>query len=756
MFSPVTLLVGTVLALGGILGLGVAYVAFRHRDHPAAEPLAKMAGFTGLSAFCFATLTLAATLPIARSVLAAGIALLVFPIGYFLLFVFAYTGRSEWATRRRRRIIVGFFGVLGSLSVFDALVVHTMTVETVNGLTYPVLYGGGPLYLALLVIVYAAVLVGFVLLGQFLISPRNMYRTQTALIIVAIGTTVTGSVVFEAGFGPHPGLNLTAVFYTVETMLIALALFRYEFLNVEPLAPEIVLEEMDDPVLVLDETDTLIDANPAARALFDSPHPVGAPVNDLLPGLLGAAARDAEYVLPGAESRSGRLDVYDLNAAPVTDQYDRDRGTVIVFRDITLQKQREQTLERLQSVSQRFLTAETVDDVLDIAVSTADDVLDCPYSGAMVYDDDAGVLRPAVWTEALTAAFDGEWSDDQRVVSPGESDVWQVFESGEPVLGEPLKTDPGTEFPFAIGSSLLYPLGEHGVLGISAGPDRDGFSDDDRRFASTLASTTENALDRVDKEQQLRESRELLATRNEQIEFFNGVLRHDLLNGMQVIQANLDALSATLDEQAAERADVIDSWVEDIVTLTRNVRGVSRAIARAERTDLEPVETGVALRRTIEKIRNGHDSVTVDVGVDLDRLPAVVADEFLPSVFENLLLNAIEHNDRAHTEITVDGSVDEDRLQIRISDNGPGIDDDLKERLFEQSVTSEQSGSIGFGLYFVRMMIDQYNGDAWFEDRVEAGPEDAADASDDQQRGTVAVLELPAVGTTAQQVESND
>jgi signal transduction histidine kinase len=192
------------------------------------------------------------------------------------------------------------------------------------------------------------------------------------------------------------------------------------------------------------------------------------------------------------------------------------------------------------------------------------------------------------------------------------------------------------------------------------------------------------------------------------------------------------------------------------MTLTQNVRRVTTAVTGTRDVEPVPVDIGRALREKVAKIRNRHDAVTVDVVAGLDALPLVRADQFLPEVFENLLGNAVEHNDRDHTHITVDGAVDGERVRLWIGDNGPGIDDDLKERLFEQSVTSEQSGSIGFGLYFVRMMIDQYNGDAWFEDRVETGPEDTADASDDQQRGTVAVLELPAVGTTAQQVESND
>ena len=45
-------------------------------------------------------------------------------------------------------------------------------------------------------------------------------------------------------------------------------------------------------------------------------------------------------------------------------------------------------------------------------------------------------------------------------------------------------------------------------------------------------------------------------------------------------------------------------------------------------------------------------------------------------------------------------------------------------------MTSEGTGSVGFGLHFVRVMMDRYDGDAWFEDR------------EDGQRGAVAVLQF--------------
>jgi len=734
MVFSITALVGGVLAIGGVVGLGVAYIALRHRDHPAARPLAGIAGPPGLAGLGYAALTVVPDSLATGAVLAVTTGLMVVTVGYFPIFVVAYTGRDEWLTPRRRRTILGYFGLLAVVSVVDILG-QPVVVETVNGLTFPVLPNRteGVVFVVAAVSAYAAVFVGTGLLARFLISSRNMYRKQTALIFGAIFLTVVGGVVYEAGFSFHPGLNLNSVLYSVEAVLIALALFRYEFLNVEPLAPDIVLERMDDPVFVLDDDSQVVDTNPAACELVSTSDPVGRSIEELLPGLLDAASADREFVppvgdSPAARSDGGAVEVYDCNAAPIADQYDRDRGTVVVLRDVSVQKQRQRTLERLQETTQQFLAAETATEVCEIAVTAADELLEYPYSGAMLYDEEADMLRSAAFADPLEQAYADAGipeEDADLTVDSGETDIWQVFESGEPMRGEPIDTDTA-DIPIDIGGSLLYPLGEWGVLGISAGPDHGEFSDDDRQFVEILASTTENALERVAKEQELRESRELLSTRNDQIEFFNSVLRHDLLNGMQILRGHTDMLAESVDEELRPHVEVIDDYSSDIVDLTRNVRAVTSSVDEDSST-LEPVDPGALLEETVSKIRSSHDDVTVTV--DLDSLPRVRGNEFLAAVFENLLGNAIEHNDSDHIEIGVDAVVEREMVTVRIADNGPGIGDDAKQTVFQRSTTSEDTGSIGFGLYFVRVMVEQYGGDVWFEDR-------------DDRRGAVAVVEL--------------
>ena len=118
-------------------------------------------------------------------------------------------------------------------------------------------------------------------------------------------------------------------------------------------------------------------------------------------------------------------------------------------------------------------------------------------------------------------------------------------------------------------------------------------------------------------------------------------------------------------------------------------------------------------------------SVTLDGEEDV----VVRANRLLGQVFENLLTNAVEHNDEDSPTIRVTTDVSDGMVRVAIADDGPGIPPEDRETVFDPEVTSDPSETYGFGLYFVRTMVETYGGDVWFEES-ELG-------------GAKAVVELP-------------
>ena len=77
---------------------------------------------------------------------------------------------------------------------------------------------------------------------------------------------------------------------------------------------------------------------------------------------------------------------------------------------------------------------------------------------------------------------------------------------------------------------------------------------------------------------------------------------------------------------------------------------------------------------------------------------------------DNLVLNAIQ-NTSAGGSIVLSARRANDRLCLRVSDTGPGVPEELRERLFEPFVTGRADGT-GLGLAIVREIARAHGGDA--------------------------------------------
>jgi PAS domain S-box-containing protein len=100
----------------------------------------------------------------------------------------------------------------------------------------------------------------------------------------------------------------------------------------------------------------------------------------------------------------------------------------------------------------------------------------------------------------------------------------------------------------------------------------------------------------------------------------------------------------------------------------------------------------------------------------------IAANELLYDVFANLVSNAIKHTgDCADIAISLEvtGEKGNRYCLVTVEDNGPGIPDGLKGRIFNRMLKgTDKAKGIGLGLYLVRTLVDTYGGRVWVEDRV--------------------------------------
>lgn len=105
----------------------------------------------------------------------------------------------------------------------------------------------------------------------------------------------------------------------------------------------------------------------------------------------------------------------------------------------------------------------------------------------------------------------------------------------------------------------------------------------------------------------------------------------------------------------------------------------------------------------------------IDEDSSLSRLPAHMSSEDIVSVVGNLIENSLDEVENDGTgEIFVRINQDDEMLSIKVRDNGPGIKEELREKIFEQGFTTKE-GQRGHGMYIVKKIIDDAGGTVSFK-----------------------------------------
>jgi PAS domain S-box-containing protein len=224
---------------------------------------------------------------------------------------------------------------------------------------------------------------------------------------------------------------------------------------------------------------------------------------------------------------------------------------------------------------------------------------------------------------------------------------------------------------------------------------------DDEGELQGFLKVTRDMTERREREQQLEHERERL-------EFVNRIIRHNLLNGMNVVEARANILEGHVDDEVAPHLTTIQERVEDMTDLIETMRTFMKAIVEGEEHESEPTPLGDVLAAEVSKADRAYDDATFEH----DELPdvPVLADDLLPEVFENLLTNAVQHNEGPAARVHVETEVDDDEAVVHVLDDGPGIDESVMAHVFEKGQKGFESPGTGFGLYLVHEIVDSYGG----------------------------------------------
>ncbi|MEW6179589.1 MAG: ATP-binding protein [Chloroflexota bacterium] len=222
--------------------------------------------------------------------------------------------------------------------------------------------------------------------------------------------------------------------------------------------------------------------------------------------------------------------------------------------------------------------------------------------------------------------------------------------------------------------------------------------------------------DITEHEQILAQSRQL-----EQRAFlgeFMGVFAHEVLNPINNISTGLQILSRRLGSEHSLQ-DLIQRMENDCERLHHQMEAL-KSYAKPYEPKQGLVDVKQLLQGILDRWRPRMERLNIQhVYQPAEKLPPVKGDwRALDQVFNNLISNAIdamrESGGVLSVKITLSNQVSSHpHLEIAVSDSGPGIPDDIREKIFEPFVTTKSSGT-GLGLSITKRIVTAHRGSITF------------------------------------------
>ncbi|WP_424356724.1 PocR ligand-binding domain-containing protein [Methanocella sp. MCL-LM] len=218
-----------------------------------------------------------------------------------------------------------------------------------------------------------------------------------------------------------------------------------------------------------------------------------------------------------------------------------------------------------------------------------------------------------------------------------------------------------------------------------------------------------------------KEAEEEIQKARMQAELYLDLMGHDITNINMIVLGYLELARNTTQENR-EHVESLDKSSEVLQRSTRLIQNV-RTLQKLQ--DIVVPTEPVDVCQVLQEIRQEYGSIpgkTVDLNLNGLKCCTVRANYLLNEVFANLVSNAIKHT-RGPADIRIDlGIVEENGekyCRVRVIDNGPGIPEDFKKKIFNRMLKgTDKAKGMGLGLYLVKSLVDSYHGKVWVEDRV--------------------------------------
>jgi two-component system sensor histidine kinase PilS (NtrC family) len=220
----------------------------------------------------------------------------------------------------------------------------------------------------------------------------------------------------------------------------------------------------------------------------------------------------------------------------------------------------------------------------------------------------------------------------------------------------------------------------------------------------------------------------LRAERLEAVAALSASLAHEIRNPLAAIRSAVEQLARSVDEDDEDEQTLARLVMRESERLNR-LLSEFLDFSRVRATNYEQLDLLEAVREAARVVGERPDAKGVEITVAGESVEFEADADLLHRMASNLILNAVQALDgRGLVAVTVSraapgeapASLGDEAVKVVIRDNGPGIPDPVRERLFEPFVSGRQGGT-GLGLAIVQRAVAAHGGIILVDSALRAG-----------------------------------
>jgi PAS domain S-box-containing protein len=254
-----------------------------------------------------------------------------------------------------------------------------------------------------------------------------------------------------------------------------------------------------------------------------------------------------------------------------------------------------------------------------------------------------------------------------------------------------------------------------------------------RGLAVAIQGIGRDVTDRKQAEQKLRESAREMQIKNEELsnalhlareatqlkEQFLANTSHELRTPLNGIMGMIDLMKTTdltLDQR--EYADAIGQCANDLLTIINDLLDLSQIGAGRLAVDYRSFDPAESVRSVVKMLglRATTKGLTLTYEIN-PRVPAVIEGDSvrLRQILTNLIANAVKFTSKGGVHVVLTTSTDGSRIRCDVVDTGIGVDESLRDRIFDaffqaDGTNRRRFGGTGLGLTISRQLVELMGG----------------------------------------------